>query len=113
MNVVHRDVSPENLVVTYDGVVKLCDFGIAIAERQEHETETGILKGKYAYIQPETLRGERPDRRSDIFSLGVVLWELMTGERLFRRDSTIETLRAVGETLVPAPSSVLGVGSEF
>jgi eukaryotic-like serine/threonine-protein kinase len=113
LNVVHRDVSPENLIVTYDGVVKLCDFGIATAERQEHETEAGMLKGKYAYIQPEALRGERPDRRSDIFSLGVVLWELMTGQRLFRRDSALETLRAVGEGLVPAPSTVLGVGAEF
>jgi serine/threonine-protein kinase len=113
LNVVHRDVSPENLVVTYDGFVKLCDFGIATAERQEHETEAGMLKGKYAYIQPEALRGERPDRRSDIFSLGVVLWELMTGERLFRRESALETLRAVGEGVVPAPSSVAGVGSEF
>jgi serine/threonine-protein kinase len=113
LNVVHRDVSPENLVVTYDGFVKLCDFGIATAERQEHETETGMLKGKYGYIQPEALRGERPDRRSDIFSLGVVLWELMTGDRLFRRESAIETLRAVGEGVVRAPSSVVGVGSEF
>jgi serine/threonine protein kinase len=113
MNVVHRDVSPENLIVTYDGVVKLCDFGIAIAERQEHETEVGMLKGKYAYIQPEALRGERPDRRSDVFSLGIVLWELMTGERLFRRESAVETLRAVSEAAVKAPSTVVGVCSEF
>jgi serine/threonine-protein kinase len=105
--VVHRDVSPENLVVTYDGRVKLCDFGIAIAEHQEHQTEAGMLKGKYAYIQPEVLRGQRPDRRSDIFSLGIVLWELLTGERLFRRESTVETLQAVAETLVPAPSAVV------
>jgi serine/threonine protein kinase len=114
LDVVHRDVSPENLVVTYDGVVKLCDFGIAIAKEQEHRTETGLLKGKYAYIQPEVLRGQRPDRRSDLWSLGVVLWELLTGERLFRRASVLETLQAVGEALVPAPSSVLdGVPREF
>lgn len=113
LNVVHRDVSPENLLVTYDGVVKLCDFGIAIAEKQEHSTEAGMLKGKYAYIQPEVLRGERPDRRSDIWSLGVVLWELMTGERLFRRESALETIRAVGEALVPAPSAVTGVAPEL
>lgn len=113
LNVVHRDVSPENLLVSYDGVVKLCDFGIAIAERQEHETEVGMLKGKYAYIQPEALRGERPDRRSDVFSLGIVFWELMTGERLFRRESAVETLRAVSEAEVRAPSTVIGVGSEF
>lgn len=113
LNVVHRDVSPENLLVTYDGVVKLCDFGIAIAARQEHSTEAGMLKGKFAYIQPEVLRGKRPDRRSDIWSLGVVLWELMTGERLFRRGSALETLRAVGEAIVPAPSAVTGVAEEF
>jgi tRNA A-37 threonylcarbamoyl transferase component Bud32 len=113
LDVVHRDVSPENLIVTYDGVVKLVDFGIASAAQQEHLTEAGVVKGKLAYIQPETLRGKRPDRRADIFSLGVVLWELMTGERLFRRDSALETLQAVGEALVPAPSSVLGVASEL
>jgi serine/threonine-protein kinase len=113
LNVVHRDVSPENLIVTYDGVVKLFDFGIAMDEQQEHLTEAGVLKGKLAYIQPETLLGERPDRRADIFSLGVVLWELMTGQRLFRRASALETLRAVGEAVVPAPSTVLGVASEL
>jgi hypothetical protein len=114
LDVVHRDVSPENLIVTYDGVVKLCDFGIAIAKEQEHRTETGLLKGKYSYIQPEVLLGQRPDRRSDVWSLGVVLWELLTGERLFRRSSVLETLQAVGESLVPAPSEVLeGVSKEF
>lgn len=104
--VVHRDVSPDNIFVTYDGTVKVLDFGVACAERQRHETRTGTLKGKYAYIQPEALRGEGTDRRGDVWGLGVVLWELLTLKRLFQRKTEMETLQAVLDGRIPAPSEV-------
>jgi serine/threonine-protein kinase len=106
LHVVHRDVSPQNLMLTYDGVVKVVDFGLASAALQRHKTSTGILKGKFPYVPPEILRGRRADRRGDVWSLGVILWELLTGERLFRRATDLETLKAVGESVVPLPSQV-------
>ncbi len=106
LNVVHRDVSPENLFVTYAGVTKVVDFGLASAKHQTHRTSTGVLKGKFAYISPEALRGERPDRRADVWSLGVVVWELLTGRRLFSRGSDLQTLSAVAEAEIAPPSSL-------
>ena len=106
LNVVHRDVSPENLFVTYAGVTKVVDFGLATAKHQTHRTSTGVLKGKFSYISPEALRGERPDRRADIWSLGVVVWELLTGRRLFHRGSDAQTLTAVADGDIPPPSSL-------
>jgi serine/threonine-protein kinase len=89
MNVVHRDVSPQNLFVTYDGRVKLVDFGIAKAALNATHTETGILKGKLTYMSPEQATGIALDRRSDIYSMGVVLWELLTGKRLVTGDAAV------------------------
>lgn len=106
LGVVHRDVSPDNIFLTYDGVVKIVDFGVASATRQLHKTRTGIIKGKYAYLQPEVLRGEKPDRRADVWSLAVVLWELLTHERLFHRESDFLTLRAVADAELRPPSRV-------
>jgi serine/threonine protein kinase len=106
LGVVHRDVSPENLFLTYDGVTKVCDFGVARAARQQHQTRTGVLKGKYAYMAPEVLRGEEPDRRADVWSLGVVLWELLTLKRLFCRETDLQTLQSLADVRVPAPSRV-------
>lgn len=106
LHVVHRDVSPQNLVMTYDGVVKVLDFGLASAALQRHKTSTGILKGKFPYIPPEILRGSKADRRGDVWSLGVILWELLTGHRLFRRGTDLETLQAVAESVVRPPSEV-------
>jgi serine/threonine protein kinase len=106
LNVVHRDVSPENLFVTYDAVLKVVDFGIACAAHQTHRTRTGILKGKFGYIAPELLRGEKVDRRADVWGLGIVAWELLTGRRLFRRRSDVETLDAVANGSIVAPSAV-------
>jgi len=105
MNVVHRDVSPQNLFVGYDGVVKVVDFGIAKAEHRIHETATGMVKGKFAYMAPEQLRGAALDRRADVWSLGIVLWELIAGQKLFRRDNQIETLMAVQKRHVPLLST--------
>lgn len=81
LHVVHRDVSPQNVVITYDGLVKLLDFGIAITAEGEHQTQIGVLKGKIDYIAPEQLLGDYTDRRADVFALGAMLWEAITGER--------------------------------
>jgi serine/threonine-protein kinase len=95
--VVHRDVSPHNLFVTWDGTVKVVDFGIAHARGRMHHTETGIVKGRFAYMAPEQMRGGAVDRRADVWSLGVVLFELLTGSPLFERESQSETVIAVSK----------------
>jgi len=84
LNIVHRDVSPHNLFVTYTGQVKLLDFGVAKAAGRGTETRQGVVKGKLAYMAPEQPTGTRPDRRADIFSVGVVLWEIVTGARMWQ-----------------------------
>jgi serine/threonine-protein kinase len=104
--VVHRDVSPGNVIVTFDGVAKVVDFGVAAAARKRHKTETGMVKGKFAYIAPECLRGRKADRRADVWAIGVIAWEMATGKRLFRGRSDVETLRAVMDAEIPIPSSV-------
>ena len=104
LNLVHRDVSPHNLFLTYDGQVKVVDFGIAKVSGRLSRTRAGTLKGKLAYMAPEQLRGEEVDRRTDIFALGIVLWELTTGKRLFRMDNEIDTLEKVRLCIVPPPS---------
>lgn len=106
LEIVHRDVSPGNIVLTFDGVTKVVDFGVAAAARKRHRTQTGMLKGKLAYIAPECLRGTKADRRCDVWGIGVVAWELVTGERLFRAASDVETLRAVMDKPIPRPSEV-------
>jgi serine/threonine protein kinase len=104
LGVVHRDVSPQNILVTFDGGVKLIDFGVAKAAGRMTRTQTGALKGKYAYMSPEQVEGEELDQRSDIFALGIVLWEMVTGSRLFRADSDVATLKAVSRCDVVPPS---------
>lgn len=95
MGVVHRDVSPQNIIVSYSGTVKIIDFGVAKAEEKISQTESGVLKGKFAYMSPEQADGNPVDRRSDIFSAGILLWELLTQERLFKRKSNMQTIKAV------------------
>lgn len=102
MGLVHRDISPQNLFITYSGSVKLMDFGIARAEGAAHSTRPGSLKGKFSYMSPEQVGGHDVDRRSDIFALGVVSWELLTGRRLFKGTTDLESLRFVEECRVPA-----------
>jgi serine/threonine protein kinase len=92
LNIVHRDVSPQNLFLTYAGGVKVLDFGIAKNELQEVKTRTGLLKGKVAYMAPEQALGDGVDRRADLFSLGIVLWEVLTGARLFKGTNEVATL---------------------
>ncbi len=103
---VHRDVSPGNLYLLYDGTVRVADFGIARASHRLHRTETGTVKGTFAYSAPEQLRGERLDRRADVWSLGVVFWEMLTGQKLFRRGQPAETVRLVSTMPIAPPSSV-------
>jgi eukaryotic-like serine/threonine-protein kinase len=92
--VVHRDVSPQNVFVCYDGTVRVIDFGVAKAVNRETKTEAGAVKGKFGYMSPEQVGGENVDRRTDLFALGVILWELLTGRRLFQRSNHLETVKA-------------------
>ncbi len=102
-HIVHRDVSPSNVLVSYDGQVKLADFGVAKA-LDVNKTQGTSVKGKYGYLSPEQLRCHPLDQRSDLFSLGVVLWEITTGRALFRRDNDVAMMYALVEESIPRPS---------
>jgi len=105
LGLVHRDVSPQNVLISYDGAVKLIDFGIAKIRKQTDEsTKAGVLKGKFGYMSPELIEAQTVDARSDIFSLGVVLWELACSERLFTGDNEFVTLERVRLAEVDPPS---------
>ncbi len=106
LNIVHRDISPQNILVSFEGGVKVVDFGIAKAADQATVTRSGVLKGKYSYMSPEQASGQQIDCRTDIFALGVVLYELLTGTRLFKRATDIQTLNAVSECQIAPPSQV-------
>jgi eukaryotic-like serine/threonine-protein kinase len=110
---VHRDISPQNILVGVDGVSRVTDFGVAKFARQNgHSTQDGALKGKLAYMAPEYLRGERIDRRFDVFAVGVVLWEMLTGRRLFRGEHEADTMNKVLNH-APEPVAIkLGVAGE-
>jgi serine/threonine-protein kinase len=106
LELIHRDVSPPNIIVSYEGEVKLIDFGLAKAATVNQDTERGILKGKLAYLSPEQARGEPLDGRSDIFSAGIVLWEMLTGERLFLGEDDIDTFTRVQQLEIPLASAI-------
>jgi serine/threonine protein kinase len=101
MHLVHRDVSPQNILISYEGEVKVIDFGIAKAANRAQKTQAGILKGKFGYMSPEQVRGMEIDRRSDIFAVGVILYEMLTGEKLFVGESDFSTLEKVRNADVP------------
>ena len=104
LGLVHRDVSPQNIMVSFEGSVKVIDFGIARALGRLGDTVSGSLKGKLGYMAPEQARGEQVDARADLFSLGVVLWECVAGRRLFLRENELATLRAVAYDSIPSVS---------
>jgi serine/threonine-protein kinase len=106
LGVVHRDVTPHNVFVTYDGLVKVVDFGVAKALNSSSETRSGVLKGKVAYMSPEQAAGERVDRRADVFSVGVMLWEAVTGRRMWKDLPDITILQRLLTGEIPAPRSV-------
>jgi serine/threonine-protein kinase len=106
LRVVHRDVSPQNILVTYDGHVKVIDFGIAYAAERLSQTDTGTVKGKAAYMAPEQVDSGPVDRRSDIFALGIVLYEAVCKQRLFREATEAATLHRVSRADIPLPRQV-------
>jgi serine/threonine protein kinase len=104
LNIVHRDVTPENIFVAFDGTVKVLDFGIAKATNQVEQTRAGELRGKISYMSPEQCQGKPVDRRSDIFSVGVALYEWLTGFKLFTGESEVVVMRSITEGKIYAPS---------
>ena len=106
LDIVHRDVSPNNLLISYGGHVKIVDFGVAKASSQEHKTQAGNIKGRLSYMSPEQLKENALTPKSDIFSLGVVLYELSTGKRLFKRRTEAGTIQAVLNDPVPPPGEI-------
>ena len=106
-DIVHRDVNPTNVFVTNEGVVKVIDFGLAKATNRASRTATGVIKGKVAYMSPEQAKGERVDRRSDVFALGATLWELACDRRLFKGDDEVQTLERVYAAKVPDPTRLV------
>ncbi len=106
LNLVHRDVSPSNAIVARDGHLKLIDFGIAKATTPSLRTRSGHVKGKFAYMAPEALGAEDLDRRSDVFSAGIVMWELLTARPLFAGRTDFDTIQRVRKMAVPPPSSI-------
>ncbi len=106
LNLIHRDISPQNLVVSYEGILKIVDFGIAKSDIREAQTRTGTIKGKFAYMSPEQCLAKKIDNRTDIFALGTLTHELLTGRRLFKRQTTYDTYQAIVNGVVPKPSEV-------
>ena len=104
ISLVHRDVSPQNILISYEGEVKLIDFGIARAANRVSRTQAGVLKGKFGYMSPEQVRGVELDNRSDIFACGVVLYELLVGDRLFLGESDFSTLEKVRNVEMVPPT---------
>ncbi len=106
LNIVHRDVSPQNIMVRDDGVTKVVDFGIARASNRSTRTATGAVKGKLAYMAPEQVLGKPLTGASDQFALGIVMWEMCTGKRLFTADRDVDLIRKVLEQPIPKPSTI-------
>ena len=101
LGIVHRDVSPANVLISRNGEIKLADFGLAKAASQVESTDPGVVKGKMSYLSPEAARGENVDQRADIFSVGILLYEMLTGKRLFYGDTDYQTVELVRNAKIP------------
>lgn len=106
LNIVHRDMSPPNVLVTKYGEVKIVDFGLAKASSQLEKSEPGIIKGKFSYLSPEAAMGQEVDKQTDIFAVGIILWELLAGQRLFLGETDFQTVKKVQQAKVPPISQV-------
>lgn len=106
LNIIHMDISPQNVLVSFEGDVKIADFGIAHAVGGDGKMKGGVLRGKYAYMSPEMATGKPVDQRTDIFSAGVILWELITGRRLFYEPDEVRTIENVRKCKVPTPTEI-------
>jgi serine/threonine-protein kinase len=114
LGIIHRDVSPHNIFVTYDGHTKVVDFGIAKAALSSTETEVGVLKGKVAYMSPEQAMGGRIDQRADLFAMGIVLWEMLARQRLMTGESAANTLHKLMNEPIPRVSAAMpGIDPEL
>ena len=100
LGIIHRDISPQNVMVSFNGDVKVIDFGIAKVDNSE-ATKVGVLKGKYEYMSPEQATGKKVDRKTDIFSVGIILWELLTGKKLFTGKNEIQILKKIRDCQIP------------
>src|SRR5690349_1297582 len=106
LNIVHRDMSPPNVLITKFGEVKIVDFGLAKASSQLEKSEPGIIKGKFSYLSPEAAMGQDVDSRTDIFAVGIILWELLSGQRLFLGETDFQTVKKVQQAVIPSISSL-------
>ena len=106
MNIIHRDISPHNIMLTYDGSIKIIDFGIAKAETNSEATQAGAIKGKLSYLAPEYLEGNDLDARYDQFAVGITLWEMLCNRKLFKAPNDIAVLKKIQECSIPKPSSI-------
>lgn len=106
LGIVHRDVSPPNIMLSKNGEVKVVDFGLAKAESQLENTDEGVVKGKFSYLSPEAAYGQEVDARTDVFALGIITWEMLTGRRLFYDDDPHKTIELVRAARVPSISAI-------
>jgi serine/threonine-protein kinase len=102
LHIVHRDISPPNVLISRNGEVKVVDFGLAKASSQISDTDPGVVKGKFSYLSPEAASGAQVDHRADIFASGIMLWEMFTGRRLFFGDNDYETVQLVRDARIPS-----------
>ena len=106
LHIIHRDISPPNVLLSRYGEVKIVDFGLAKANSQLEKSEPGIIKGKFGYLSPEAALGQEIDARTDVFALGIMLWELLAGRRLFLGETDFQTVRLVQQAVVPDISAI-------